>query len=181
MEDANTEVLKHRLRLREILLDKLVLALLLVAAAFYANQRLAQQERIFSGEMEQLRSLYDLQRQIDQREVGAHERAWMAVSAFSAFVTERCEESIPLDPVQAQAYKLFSALDVEKLYLTPVARSLLDGFFSDDVPALIDRWSGPSGRGTLSAADLEWFHGRVEMVRTRMAAEIQAKRRPHTS
>lgn len=181
MDDTTVEVLKHRLRLREILLDKMVLALLLVAAGFYANQRLAQQEHAFSSEMERLKSVYDFQRQLDQREIGAHERAWKAVSEFSAFVTEHSEESIPLDPVQTQAYKLYSALDVEKLYLTPAARSMLDGFFTVDVPALIDCWSGPSGRGTLSEADLEWFHGRVETVRAKMAAEIQAKRRPHTS
>lgn len=179
MTDQDLEQLKHRLRLREIFLDKFVLAILLAGLAFYANQRLARYENTLDGELEQLKSVYNFQRILDQREIDAHESAWSAVAKFRAFVDSEIDTKFSPDleeKILASNSELNMVLQMQSLYLTPKTQDAISNFLKADVERLVDEWSGPDGRGVLSLETMRWFDQRVLVVGATIASEIQAKR-----
>lgn len=176
MDEVALEHLKHKLRFRELILDKLVLAVLLGAAGLYANHRLAQYENRLNTQLEQLKSVYNFQRILDQREVDALERAWTAIGSFRVFVDTKLDQPIDLDEIQKTSLALSSKLVVERLYLSKHAQTTVTTFFEKDVPELITRWSGDTGRGSLTNETWTWFAARVESVMESINAEIQAKR-----
>lgn len=179
MTDKDLEQLKHRLRLREIFLDKFVLAILLASLAFYANQRLARYENTLDGELEKLKSVYNFQRILDQREIDAHESAWNAVAKFRAFVTSELDTQFSSDleeKISASNSELNMVLQMQSLYLTQKTQDAISSFLKTDVERLVDEWSGPDGRGVLSLETMRWFEQRVLALGATIASEIQAKR-----
>ena len=181
MKISADEKLKHRLRIREILLDKLILAILLLAISVYADRRLARYESALDHELEKLKSAYNFQRLLDQREIEAHERVWRAVSEFKAFVDGNIDQAFSnelSDQLLANGLALYSQLEVESLYLTPRTSQAVTSYFETDIPQLVNDWSGPEGRGKLSASLWKGFSERTAQVGRIISEEIQTKRRP---
>src|ERR1041385_8233995 len=103
LSNADLARLKFRYRIREVLLDKLVLAVLLGALALYGNWRLKRYEQTLNGELDQLREVYNFQRILAEREFKAHEDAWNALVAFRSVTNAYLGE--PMTPESDEKVK----------------------------------------------------------------------------
>lgn len=179
MTEESLERLKHSLRVKEIVLDKLVLALLLLAAGLYGNFRLKHYETTLSRELEGLKAVYNLQRILAEKEISAHEGAWEAITEFrkevDSFVGEKFSTGAE-ELLHAAGLKLASDLELQQLYLTDRSREAIETFFNTEVPAFIKEWSGPDGRGELTREKDAKLVAAVDAVRDVLVGEIKAKR-----
>lgn len=178
MTDEQLEALKHSLRIREIVLDKLVLALIVIAAGLYGNFLLKQHEATLSRELEGLKAGYNLQRVLAEKEIAAHEAAWKAVTAFrttiDSFIGKPFSEAAEAQ-VENAARTLSADLDLHRFYLTDRSRKVVEDFFNSQIPLLIDAWSGEDGRGDLTREKWESFVTSAENVRNVLVEEVKRR------
>lgn len=148
LSNADLEHLKFRFRIREVLLDKLVLAVLLVAVAMYGNWRLEQYEHAMDAQLEQLRQTYNFERVVAEREVRAHEDAWNALVAFRKLTNSYLGEKMTPESdekIEAATMELSQLLDVQQMYLDPAVQREVEALYKKTIPAFIERWTDDPG------------------------------------
>lgn len=182
MDERELEFLKHRLRVREILLDKLGLALFLGALLFAGNWWMKSYESRLQTQLDQLKEVYNFQRILAEKDITAHENVWNAISQYRHAANDMLGKTPGKPPVyenaqalQAAAIKLVEVADANYIYLTPQTRSAVNEFTGKSLDAFGGKWEQDGDSG-LSQASLKFLGDAADRVRAQVESDITARR-----
>jgi len=176
---AEPEEIRHQHKIQEIILDKLILALIVLLAGFGLNQRLSRYENALDSQLEKLKAAYNLDRILYQREIEAHENTWKALIDFRQ--ATRSHFGHRFDPERneamlAAAATLVSVTEFESLYLTQEAKDETKKLYVESFPEFRRRWREDDKDSVMSKRTWNWWAGNVDAVGEVFSELIQAKR-----
>jgi alpha-N-acetylglucosamine transferase len=179
MEEPNLELLKHRLRIREILLDKLVLAVLLGVLAYGGTIILKAYENRLQGQLDQLKEVYNFERILAQSDITAHEKVWLAIAdlrfAVNNYKGKPVTDTIVIE-IQTIANNVAHVGDQNDIYLTSESRIALNELTKPKLESFIQKWEGDGAEG-MSEQTWQFLASATDAVRNRIRADIEAKRK----
>lgn len=178
MTEEQLEHLKHGLRIREILLDKLGLAVLLGVLLFAANWRMKTYESKLQTQLDQLKEVYNFQRILAEKDIAALEEVWKGLATFrhkaNTYVGKPATEKT-VGEVQAAALDLVHVADSNQIYLRDATSAAVSELTSKSLNEFAEKWErdGPQG---LSERTLEFLANAIQGVRAQIQADIRARR-----
>lgn len=156
MEES--EKTKHRFRVREILLDKGILAVVLALLAFFTNARLAEYKAGLDVRLDELRASRERQRVIAEREVTAYEDIWKALIQFrrelelfydKSLCGPKREPGLLCGPnaraISSSVLDFEQAYSAASIYLAKPLRVHLDAFVGVTFPEAFVKWEHAKG------------------------------------
>ena len=171
--------ISHRNKITEILLDKLILALIVLVAGSALNYRLTKYENALDSQLEKLKAAYNLDRILYEREIKAHENTWKALIDFRqatrshfghAFDEGRNAE------IKSSAATLISVAEFESLYLNPEAKGEAQRLYLKKFPEFRRMWREDDEGSVMSKKTWTWWAGEIDAVGEKFAEIIHAKR-----
>jgi len=185
--DDRLELLKHRYRNREILLDKGILAAILALLVVIANARLESYKSSLQNDLESykvslqsqlddIRASREKQRVLAEREVTAHENIWKGLADLRRFLAPHFGK--PLDDateteLTKNIFNFTQVVEGEALYLEDSLRNSLKSFMEEALPEFVVSWqSAPE----LSNEIWERLSAKIEAIGEATRSAIYAKR-----
>lgn len=157
----------HRQRIREILLDKGILAIIVALVVAFSNARLAD-----------VRAGHERQRVLAEREVDAYEHAWQALidlRAFLAPLRERPSEPELEKATMDAAFKFASAIDAEAIYLAPDLYARIARFSDSSLANFVTLWSD-AAPVAVDASAWQALDADAEALRIAIREEVYKRR-----
>jgi hypothetical protein len=147
-EHQDIELVKHRYRIREVLIDKGVLAVIVGVLAVLANARLQAYKSGLDTRLESYKSSLELQldefrasrekqRVLAEREIDAHEKVWKALVGLRRFLGPKLDSSFDEATEREfnqQIFQFTQVVEEESVYLDRPLHDRL-GSFVDPVLA----------------------------------------------
>lgn len=137
------EELKHRYRVREIILDKGILAVIFVGLAVVANARLESHKTSLQHQLDDLRASRERQRVLAEREIVARETVWKSLIEMRQFIAPYYGK--PLDEsaeskFTEQVFSLSRTVEGEALYLEEALQLHIDSLVGKTLPEFLVNW-----------------------------------------
>ena len=176
--DKELEAFKFRLKIREILLDKLVLVLLLISVAFWGDKRLTSYENSLDIKLDQLREVYQFDRMLAQNEIKAHEKVWENIAGFrkaTNFYLGKPFNVSAIDEIEKTTLELIKTIDASEIYLTEASLSALKNLYSNKLKEFFNKWEADGKKG-MSMETWDTLARATDEVRTRLKSDIYARK-----
>lgn len=178
MDDRELEYYKHRLRIREILLDKLGLAVLVGVLLFAGNWLMKTYESKLQTQLDQLKEVYNFQRILVEKDIAAHDEVWKAIATFrykaNTYLGKRATDENVAE-VQAAGVELVRVVDGNEIYLTPATRAAVNELTETRLNKFAEKWVEDGDDG-LSETSLKFLGQAIDKVRMQVEADIKARR-----
>ena len=142
-DEEAAERLKHRYRVREVILDKGILAAVLAVLVMFTNARLAEYKAGLDERLAQLNTSRERQRVLAEREISAYETIWKALISLRRSLEPFYGQTYDAKTEAAVTRSILDfeqVLAAESIYLSSPLRDHLDKFVGETFPEAIVSW-----------------------------------------
>ena len=178
MSDKETELFKFKLKLVEILIDKFVIALILVAIAVVADRRLTTYEKNLDLKLDQLREVYQFERVLAKNEIEAYEEIWSKIAAFRRLTNSF--ENTKVNPekismLREENLDLVKTIESNEIYIKRQTMKVIESFAEKDIESFLENWYLDNDT-VLSVKTWQSFADATDTVLDRIKEDIYAKK-----